>query len=66
MELETIMNVHTNTAIEHQVHVLDQVWHEGYFYVTLHAFLGLTWEQFQKFIKEEELPDDYHPPTFDE
>lgn len=60
----TNMNIHTNIIIEHQVHELEDLWHSGYFYETLHEFLGLTWEQFQKFTKDEELPDDYQPPQF--
>ena len=64
MEGNHYMNIHSNEVIEQKVHELDSLWHEGYFYETLHGFLGLTWEQFQKFIKDEELPDDYHPRDF--
>ena len=58
------MNIHADPEIETQVHELEDLWHEGYFYETLHEFLGLTWEQFQSFVTYDELPDDYHPPRF--
>ena len=61
---EGLMNIHDNTAIERQVRELEDLWHHGYFYETLHEFLGLTWDQFKIYSEKEELPDSYLPPHF--